>query len=101
MDFGLTEEQQLLKDTVRRFLADRCPTERVRQVMESDTGHDGELWAGLAELGITAIADPEERGGMGGEFLDLALVAEELGYAAVPGPFLGNSMLRAQPSKES
>jgi alkylation response protein AidB-like acyl-CoA dehydrogenase len=92
MDFGLTEEQQLLKDTVRRFLSDRCPTERVRQVMESDTGHDAELWAGLAELGITAIAVPEDRGGMGGEFLDLALVAEELGYAAVPGPFLGNSM---------
>lgn len=92
MDFGLTEEQQLLKDTVRRFLSDRCPTERVREVMESDSGHDSALWAGLAELGITAIAVPEDEGGMGGELLDLALVAEELGYAAAPGPFLGNSM---------
>ena len=59
MEFGLTEEQQLLKDTVRRFLADRCPSERVRSVMESDTGHDTELWSGLAELGITAITIPE------------------------------------------
>ncbi len=92
MEFGLTEEQQLLKDTVRRFLADRCPSERVRSVMESDTGHDTELWSGLAELGITAITIPEAYGGIGSGFLDLALVAEEIGRAATPGPFLGHAM---------
>jgi alkylation response protein AidB-like acyl-CoA dehydrogenase len=92
MDFGLSEEQQLLQTTVGRFLADRCPTTRVREVIESDTGHDEELWAGLAELGVLSLPVPEDQGGLGAEFLDLALVAEELGYRATPGPFLGASM---------
>jgi len=92
MDFGLSEEQELLKSTIARFLADRCPTTRVREVMASDTGHDEALWAGLAELGVHALPVPEEHGGLSSELLDLALVAEELGYAATPGPFLGASM---------
>lgn len=92
MDFGLSEDQQLLKTTVGRFLTDRCPTTRVREVMESDNGHDEELWAGLAELGVMSLAVPEAHGGLGSEFLDLALVAEELGYAGAPGPFLGVAM---------
>ncbi len=92
MDFGLSEDQQLLKATVARFLAEQCPTTRVREVMESDTGHDAQLWAGLVELGIASLPVPEEYGGLGSEFLDLSLVAEELGYAATPGPFLGAAM---------
>lgn len=92
MDFGLSEEQEQLKSTIARFLADRCPTTRIREVMESDTGHDERLWAGLAELGVLALPVPEEHGGLSSELLDLALVAEELGYAGTPGPFLGASM---------
>lgn len=92
MDFGLSSEQELLKDTVRRYLAERCPTTRVRSVMESATGHDTDFWRGLAELGVTGLTVPAEHGGAGLELLDLALAAEELGYAAAPGPFLGNAM---------
>jgi alkylation response protein AidB-like acyl-CoA dehydrogenase len=92
MDFGLSEEQGLLQTTVRRFLSERCPTSRVREVMETATAHDAALWRGLAELGTTAIVVPEAQGGLGQELLDLALVAEELGYAATPGPFLASSM---------
>jgi alkylation response protein AidB-like acyl-CoA dehydrogenase len=92
MDFGLSEDQLLLKDTVKRFLAERCPTTRVREIMESPSGHDETLWQGLAELGVAGIVVPEEHGGLGHELLDLALVAEELGYAATPGPFLGSAM---------
>jgi alkylation response protein AidB-like acyl-CoA dehydrogenase len=95
VDFGLSEEQELLKDTLRRFLTDRCPTTRVREVMESDRGHDEALWGGLAELGVFALAVPEAHGGLGRELLDVALVAEELGYAATPGPFLGHAMATA------
>ncbi len=95
MDFGLSEEQVLLKETVRRYLENGCPTTRVRAIMESDDGHDPDLWTGLAELGITGLMVPEEFGGSALEVLDLALVAEELGWAAIPGPFLGNAMATA------
>jgi alkylation response protein AidB-like acyl-CoA dehydrogenase len=92
MDFGLSEEQVLLQETVRRFLAARCPTTRVREIMETETAHDAELWHGLAELGVPSILVPESHGGLGQELLDLAIVAEELGYAAAPGPFLASAM---------
>jgi len=91
MDFGLSEEQTLLQETVRRFLAARCPTTRVREIMET-AAHDTELWNGLAELGVPAIVVPESHGGLGQELLDLAIVAEELGYATAPGPFLASAM---------
>lgn len=89
MDFGLSDEQKALAATVRRYLAERCPTARVRTVMEGDSGHDADLWQGLMDLGVGSLAVPEAHGGLGSEFLDLALVAEELGYACAPGPFLG------------
>ncbi|MGH7787387.1 MAG: acyl-CoA dehydrogenase family protein [Candidatus Binatia bacterium] len=92
MDFGLSEDQLLLKDTIKRFLTEQCPTTRVRQVMEDDGEGDKRLWAQLAELGVAGVVVPAEHGGLERELLDLALVAEELGYAAAPGPFLGSSM---------
>jgi len=92
MDFGLSEDQLLLKDTVRRFLGEQCPTTRVREIMESESGHDAGLWKELCGLGVAGITVPAEYGGLGNELLDLALVAEELGYAATPGPFLGTAM---------
>ena len=92
MDFGLSEDQVLLKDSVRKFLEAECPTTRVREIMESDTGHDATLWQGIAELCLTALPISEEFGGAGLEVLDLALIAEELGFACMPGPFLGNAL---------
>jgi alkylation response protein AidB-like acyl-CoA dehydrogenase len=92
MDFGLSEEQKALATTVRRYLAEQCPTTRVRTVMESDSGHDAALWSGLMDLGIGSLAVPEAHGGLGAEFLDLALVSEEIGYACAPGPFLASAM---------
>jgi alkylation response protein AidB-like acyl-CoA dehydrogenase len=92
MDFGLSEDQVLLKDTIKRFLAEKCPTTRVRQVMEGDASLARDLWTELAELGVAGVIAPAEHGGLERELLDLALVAEELGYAAAPGPFLGCAM---------
>jgi alkylation response protein AidB-like acyl-CoA dehydrogenase len=92
MNFGLSEDQILLKSTIKRFLEEQCPTTRVRAIMESDTGHDPGLWQGLVDLGVGGLVIPAAYGGAGLELLDLALAAEELGYAATPGPFLGIAM---------
>lgn len=92
MDFGLSEEQTLLQDTIKKFVEAECPPTRVREIMESDTGHDPSLWRGLADLGITGMVIPAAQGGAELELLDLALTADVLGWAATPGPFLGNAM---------
>jgi alkylation response protein AidB-like acyl-CoA dehydrogenase len=92
MDFGLSEDQVLFKNTLRRFLDTECPTARVREVMETDGGHDPRLWAKLVELGVSGLVVPAELGGSEQELLDLALAAEELGFACTPGPFLGNAV---------
>ena len=92
MNFGLSEEQLQLKQTLRRFVAEQCPTSRVRAVMDGDDGHDRALWQALVELGVAGLTVPAAHGGAGLELLDLALAAEELGFGAVPGPFLGSAM---------
>jgi alkylation response protein AidB-like acyl-CoA dehydrogenase len=92
MDFGLSEDQVLLKDTIRRWAEAECPTPRVRRIMESDTGHDVALWRALAELGVPGLHVATKHGGAGLELLDAALAAEELGRAATPGPFLACAM---------
>jgi alkylation response protein AidB-like acyl-CoA dehydrogenase len=92
MDFGLSEEQELLQSTVRQFLANECPPARLRELFESAEDRSGALWRGLAELGIAGLAVPEVHGGAGLALLDLALVAEVLGEAAAPGPFLGHAL---------
>jgi alkylation response protein AidB-like acyl-CoA dehydrogenase len=92
MNFGLSQDQVLLRDTIHRFLDEQCPTSRVRQVMDGPSGHDAELWTALVDLGVTGLYVPAEHDGAGLELLDLALAAEEIGYNATPGPFLGNAL---------
>jgi alkylation response protein AidB-like acyl-CoA dehydrogenase len=92
VNFDLSEEQELLQETVRSFAANECPPGRVRALFDGEEDHDPSLWKGLVELGLGAIAVPDEYGGAGLELLDLALVAEALGGAALPGPFLGHSL---------
>jgi len=92
MNFDLSDEQELLQDTVRQFAANECPPTRVRAIFDGEEGHDTALWKGLVELGLGGIALPDEYGGAGLELLDLALVAETLGAGAVPGPFLGHAL---------
>ena len=92
MDFGLSEEQELLQETVRGFVTNECPVTKLREIFDGETGHDEALWSGLVEMGLGGLAIPEEFGGAGMEALDLALVCEVLGEAAVPSPFLGHSL---------
>lgn len=93
MDFGLSDDQNLFQKSLRGFLAERVPSERVRRIMESPSGHDGALMAQLGEQGVTGILVPEEFGGTGLGLLDAALAAEELGRAATPFSFHSAAVL--------
>ena len=87
MDLRLTDEQRMIQSTFARFFAERCPLDRVRE-LEAGDGHDPALWAGLAELGALGLLAPEEHGGLGGSFVEAALLCEAIGAALYPGPFL-------------
>ena len=101
MDFGLSEEQQQLKESARAFLSGECPTTFVRKTMATDDGYPRELYEHIAKLGWTGLIVPEKFGGAGLGMLDMAMVLEEGGYAAMPGPFLVSSMLAASALKLS
>ena len=87
MNFDFSDDQKLLKEQVRKFLADKCPTKVVRRVLDGNETHAEEVWKGLIELGVTGTAIPEEYGGLGLSPLELCVVAEEIGRAAAPVPF--------------
>ncbi|MGH7780391.1 MAG: acyl-CoA dehydrogenase family protein [Candidatus Binataceae bacterium] len=95
MDFGLSEEQQQLKTSAREFLSGECATAVVRKAMASDEGRAPELEREIAKLGWTGLVVPEKFGGSGLGMLDMAVILEEQGYAAMPGPFLFSSALAA------
>jgi len=88
MDFGFSEEQELLRKTARDFLADGAPMTRVREVMDGDAQASRELWRRMAELGWPGLAFPEEVGGAGMSMVELCVVLEELGRSLAPVPFL-------------
>lgn len=92
MDFDLSEEQQLLQETVKQFVENECPMARLRELFDDEVGFDPVLWKGLAELGLAGIHLPGEYGGSELEALDLAVVAETLGALAAPVPFLGHTL---------
>jgi len=93
MDFGLSEEQEMLKTSARDFLQKECPKQLVRQLDESDEGYSRELWRKMAELGWMGLPFPEKYGGGGGSFLDLVVLLEAMGYNVVPGPFFSTVVL--------
>ncbi len=93
MKFSLTEEQEMLKKTARDFLSEKCPRAFVRQTEESEVGYSRDLWQEMAELGWMGLAFPEEYGGGGMSFLDLAVLLEEMGRACLPGPFFSTVVL--------
>ena len=88
MDFSLAEEHVMLKTSARDFLDTECPKRLVREMDEDPTGYSPELWKKMADLGWQGLVIPEQYGGVGSTFLDLAVLLEEMGRALVPGPFL-------------
>jgi len=89
----MTEERQLLAETVAALVTKHASPAAVRSAMESDRGYDESLWQLLCEqVGAAALVVPEELGGAGGELADAATVLQELGRALVPSPLLGTTL---------
>ena len=89
MEFDLSKPQKLLQKSARELFSRVCPAERVRELMATDTALHPELWSEVAEQGWLGIHLNEASGGLGLGLVDLAVVAEEMGRACFPGPFLG------------
>ena len=92
MDLGLSEEQELLKNSARDFLEKECLEEHVRAMEEDEKGYSPELWKKMADLGWHGLQIPEDNGGSGFSFLDLCVLVEETGRALLPGPFIPNQV---------
>ncbi len=95
MNFAFSEEQEMLRESVRKFLEDKCPSEKVRALMETDEGYDPDLWREIAQQGWQAMAIPEADGGAGFSFLELVILLEEQGRALFPSPFFSTVVLGA------
>src|SRR5574339_679632 len=103
MSLALTEEQELLRNTAREFIAEHSPVKELRRLRDTNdpVGFSRELWKQMAELGWAGITLPEEYGGSGLGYAELGIVLEECGRTLTPEPFLstvvlgGEAILRA------
>jgi alkylation response protein AidB-like acyl-CoA dehydrogenase len=96
MNFDFSEEQKLLQKTTRDYLDEHAPLSVCRGVLEANASYSEELWKGAAEMGWLGAALPEEYGGAGFGYLELALIAEELGRALAPIPFSSSVYLASE-----
>jgi alkylation response protein AidB-like acyl-CoA dehydrogenase len=92
LDFEFSEDQELLRASVRRFLDEQAPITYVRGLLDDERGTTDNVWSGLAALGAPGLLVPESHGGAGGGMVDMAVVLEELGRAVHPGPFASGAV---------
>ncbi len=93
MDLGLTETQQLLRNTAKEFLETECPSSYVREMEEDERGYTPEMWQKIADQGWLGLAFPEEYDGAGLGFMDLNILLEEMGRYMLPGPFFATVVM--------
>ena len=93
MDFRPSPAQQILISTARAFLRQHCPPEVAQCLALDERGFDEALWRRMAELGWPGLLIPPELGGSGCSLLDVILLAEEMGRAALPGPFVASAVV--------
>ncbi|MPZ88891.1 MAG: acyl-CoA dehydrogenase [Nitriliruptorales bacterium] len=93
MNFDFAEEQYALRDGAREFFAGECSPGHVRAMWDTETGRSPDLWRKMAETGFIGLTVPVEHGGLGMSEVDLVLLLEEAGYAALPEPLLENSAI--------
>ncbi len=96
MDFAFSEEQEAFRETLRRFLEEKCPVTEVFRLMETEEGRDPAVWKQMGEeLGLQGLLIPEEHGGQGFSFLELGIALEEMGRVLLPSPFFASACLAA------
>ena len=93
MDFGFSQEQEMLRATARKFLEHECTSTFVRARMDEPAGVTDDFWAKLAEQGWLGLVFPEEYGGSRLGFVDLTVLMEEMGRCVMPGPFFSTVLL--------
>ena len=93
MEFALSEQQQMMQQSVDGVLKRVCPLDRVRKFADKGEARAQDVWHQLAQLGIAGVVIPEQYGGMGLGILEAALVAEALGRHVAPVPFIGASVM--------
>ncbi len=101
MDFNFSEEQKMLRESARDFLQTECPKTFVREMEKDLKGYTPAVWRKMADLGWMGIVFPEKYGGIGGDFLDLLVLLEEMGRACLPGPFFSTVVLGGLPILEA
>ncbi len=92
MDFTFDDEQELFKRSARKFLETYCDKSVVRELEKKETGFSAEIWQGMAELGWMGTIVPDEYGGLDCSLVELGVLFEEIGRAAMPGPLLSSTM---------
>src|SRR2546423_12574026 len=92
MDFGFSQEQEMLRATARKFLENECTSTFVRARMDEPAGVTNDFWAKLAEQGWLGLAFPEEDGGSGLGLVDPTVVMGEEGRRGMPGPFFSTGL---------
>jgi len=95
VDFDFSQEQYMLRDTVRDFLQKESSPKQVREAWDSETGRSAERWKKLGDLGILGLTVPEEHGGAGMNEIDMVLVLEEAGRNILPEPLLEHAVVGA------
>ena len=92
MDFDFTDDQEMLRDTVRRWVERGYDFERRREIVKAG-GFSRDAWKGLADLGLTGLAVPEAHGGMGFGAVEAMVVLEELGRGLVNAPYAAGALV--------
>ena len=93
MNFGFNEEQELLRNTARKFFENECGSDTVRRLMETPEGISQPLWTKLAEQGWLGLIYPDRYDGLGLGLVDLVVLMEEMGRAVAPGPYFSTVLL--------
>jgi alkylation response protein AidB-like acyl-CoA dehydrogenase len=93
MNFELTEEQKMMVDAVRKFVDNDSPVTRFRALRATETGWEPKVWKTMGDYGWLAVGFPEDHGGYGGSFVDVALILEQLGRGLVPEPYIASVVL--------
>src|SRR5437764_14864279 len=97
MNFDFSDDQRVLREQARKFLGERASSARVRRILDSDVSYDAELWRGMVEMAWPGTAIPETYGGAGYGYLELCVIAEELGRIPPPTPVSSSVYLATDP----